>query len=134
MWYLATLLFAQPPRPDGTPVVCETSVVLIEADSALAAHDKAQDWGERRRVHAPGFDLVGIQHLKPLLLDRPPRDGDELDGRVFESEDAWQRVTELIPKKEELAAVYLEQNPGAKLGDVLSADERRLVLRVLEGS
>jgi hypothetical protein len=134
VWYLASILFAQPPQPHGRAVLCETSQFLIEADSADRAHEKARDWGERRRAETPGFDFVGIQQLKPLLRDGPPQDGDEIDGRVYESEDVWSRLTELIPHKERLAAIFLEENPGAKLGDVLSQDERSLVLRILEES
>ena len=134
MWYLASILFAQPPKATAHPVLCETSQVLLEADSAGAAYDKARAWGERRRERIAGFDLVGIQQLKPMLRDGPPQDGDEIDGRVYESDDLWSRVGELIPPREKLAAVFLEQNPGAQLGDVLSQDERSLVLRILEES
>ena len=133
MWYLASALFAQPPRPTAT-VLCETSQFLVEADTASAAYDKAWAWGERRRSQISGFDFVGIQQLKPLLRDGPPQDGDEIDGRVYESEDVWSRVGELIPQRDKLAAVFLEQNPGAQLGEVLSQDERSLVLRILERS
>ena len=134
MWYLASVLFAQPPRPSTTAVLCETSQFLVEADSAAAAYEKAWAWGERRRAQISGFDFVGVQQLKPLLRDGPPQDGDEIDGRVYESEDVWSRIGELIPQREKLAAVFLEQNPGAQLGEVLSQDERSLVLRILERS
>jgi hypothetical protein len=115
-------------------VLCETSQFLVEADNAAMAYEKAQAWGERRRAQVSSFDLVGVQQLKPLQGYGPPGDGDEIDGRVYESEDVWSRVSELIPPKERLAAVFLEQNPGAQLSDVLSQDERSLVLRILEGS
>jgi hypothetical protein len=134
VWYLATVLFAQPPRPTAHPVLCETSQVLVEADSAGAAYDKAWAWGQRRREQVSGFDLVGIQQLKRMLRDGPPQDGDEIDGRVYEADEVWSRVDELIPPREKLAAVFLEQNPGGHLGDVLSQDERSLVLRILEES
>ena len=134
MWYLASVLFAQPPRPTGQAVLCETSQFLVEADNAAMAYEKARAWGERRRAQVSGFDVVGVQQLKPLQRDEPPGDGDEIDGRVYESEDVWSRVAELIPPKEKLAALFLEQNPGAQLSDVLSPDERSLVLRILEGS
>jgi hypothetical protein len=134
VWYLASVLFAQPPRPSGLAVLCETSLFLVEADNAAAAYEKARTWGEQRRAQVSAFDFVGVQQLKPLQGDGPPRDGDEIDGRVYESEDVWSRVSELIPPKDKLAAVFLEQNPGAQLSDVLSQDERTLVLRILEGS
>lgn len=134
MWYLASVLFAQPPRAPGVAVLCETSQFLVEADNAAKAYEKARAWGERRRAQVTGFDVVGVQQLKPLQGYGPPGDGDEIDGRVYESDDVWSRVSELIPSKEKLAAVFLEQNPGAQLSDVLSQDERSLVLRILEGS
>ena len=134
MWYLASVLFAQPPRPTGHAVMCETSQFLVEAENAAAAYEKARTWGEHRRAQISGFDLVGVQQLKPLQGDGPPGDGDEIDGRVYESDDVWSRISELIPPREKLAAVFLEQNPGAQLSDVLSQDERTLVLRLLEGS
>ena len=133
MWYLASVLFPQPPRATGLAVLCETSQFLVEADNAAMAYEKARAWGERRRAQVTGFDGVGAQHLKPLRGYGPPGDGDETDGRVYESDDVWSRVSELIPSKEKLAAVFLEQNPGAQLSDVLSQDERSLVLRILEG-
>jgi hypothetical protein len=115
-------------------VLCETSQFLVEAENADTAYEKAYAWGEHRRAQVDAFDLVGIQQLKPLQGDGPPRDGDEIDGRVYESEDVWSRVGELIPQRDKLAAVFLEQNPGAPLGEVLSQDERSLVLRILERS
>ena len=132
MWYLASVLFAQPPRSNGHAVLCETSQFLLEADNAATAYDKALEWGERRRAQVSGFDFVGVQQLKPLPGDGPPGDGDEIDGRVYESEDVWSRISELIPSKDKLAALFLEQNPSAQLSDVLSQDERSLVLRILE--
>jgi hypothetical protein len=134
VWFLASVLFAQPPRPAGLAVMCETSQFLVEADNAAMAYEKARAWAERRRAQVTGFDFVGIQQLKPLQGYGPPGDGDEIDGRVYESDDVWSRISELIPAKERLAAVFLEQNPGAQLSDVLSQDERSLVLRILEGS
>jgi hypothetical protein len=132
VWYLASVLFAQPSSPTGHPILCETSQFLVEADNAATAYEKAIAWGERRRAQVQGFDFVGVQQLKRLQGDGPPRDGDEIDGRVYESDDLWSRTSELIPPKEKLAALFLEENPGAQLSDVLSQDERSLVLRILE--
>ena len=135
MWYLASLLFARPPRPDENTVLCETSQVLLEADGALEAYAKARAWGARRCVEtAPGFDFIGIQQLKALAREGPPQDGDEIDGRVFESEDLWHRLGDLIPSREEMVAVYLEQTPNGKLEDVLSHEEKRVVRRILRES
>ena len=130
MWYLASLLFAQRARPVPSAVACETSQVLLEADTAVAAHEKAIAWADRHRQERPGFELVGVQQLRKLG-EEPPRDGDEIDGRVWESDDVWSRAAELIPPRDSLAAVYLEENPEARLSDVLSPDERRLVERIL---
>jgi hypothetical protein len=129
MWYLATVLFAQPQRPGVPTVVCETSQVLFVAGNAAGAYEKAREWGQRRIESTPGFELAGVQALKPLGLDRPPQDGDEIDGRVWESDDVWVRLPELVPAPEQLAAFVLEQE--GRLAPVLSEEERRLVERTI---
>jgi hypothetical protein len=45
VWYLAELLFAEPPLPDRSEYQCESSNVVFQAASAVKAYRKAIVWG-----------------------------------------------------------------------------------------
>ena len=129
MWYVADLLFAQRPT-EGRPFVCETCLVLLNAESARKAYDKAMQWGEDHVQGETGFEFVGIQHLYSLEEERPA-DGSEIGGHFFESEDIWEKRVELIPEIDDIPIIRFEDNPKTPIGELVSEETKRLGRRFL---
>src|SRR5215218_9627725 len=107
MWYVVHLMFAGPPDAEGKSVLCETSQVLIEAESALAACDRGEAWG-REHEKQSGMRLLGIEYLHKM--DEAPGDGVEVGGMYTEIDDPWGRRDELIPPRDKLIGVQWESD------------------------
>jgi hypothetical protein len=133
MWYVAELLFARPKQEDEANVACESSLVLLEAPTALEAYEKALRWAEE---HENGegrvfnFKFVGVQHLHSLDEEQPG-DGSEIGGGFFESEDVWERRDELIPPRDEIPVIRFEAHPDSPIQDLLSEEHQTRIRRVL---
>jgi hypothetical protein len=106
MWYRADLLFATPPREGEATVQCETCNVLIEGETHREAYDKALLWAAEH-VRELAVRFVGVEGLSELDEERPG-DGTEVGGMYYEDENVWERVDELIPPRERLAAFFSE--------------------------
>jgi hypothetical protein len=121
MWYVVHLLFAQDADPGSRNSICETCQVLFEAAEAEAAYAKGQQWAAEH-ARDSRFRLVGIEHIKSL--DEEPGDGCEVGGSFFEKEDVWQRVSELIPSKDELSIIKWERNPNTPIGELMTDPQK----------
>jgi|GEM_PF-6842807 len=122
MWYVVDILFAQKAESDTDTVYCESCHVLFNCNSALEACAKAKEWSKGHEEDA-GFYFVGIRHLWNLLSDDPPKDGDEIGGDIFEKENVWGRISELIPDPNEIPIVKFEENPNTPFRYLVS-DEK----------
>ena len=125
-WYIVFLLFAEPQNTHGESVLCETCQVLISANSALDAYDKGIIWATEH-IQESEFQFVGVEHIHSI--GEEPADGVELCGRFYESEDVWQRKSELIPEKNNVRAVMWEQN-DVPIGEMMDTDQKNIVRRV----
>ena len=129
MWYVVDIIFAQQPREETHMVQCESCSVLFEALSALAAYDKATEWGKEHEKDN-NFRYVGIGHLWGLEEERPG-DGTEIGGDFFEEEDFWDRVEEFIPYPQEIPTVKLEANENTTIGELMSEATKEHLRKIL---
>src|SRR5262245_23046969 len=104
MWYLAEILFAEPPQPDRAEYQCESCDVMLEAVDALQAHQKAVAWGVCHAAEPPAaMRLLGVSHL--TTIGEELGDGTEIAGRFFQARSVWDRLDELIPPPTQLGAI-----------------------------
>ncbi len=124
MWYVAGMIFAQPPKAGQEKFVCESSDVLFEAANADAAYEKALAWaGDHEKRSIWGLRFVGVYYLRSLDKARPG-DGTELGGRLYDEEKVWARRDELIPPKHQLKAIVWERS-NRPLKELLDDDQLR---------
>lgn len=130
MWYLAELMFAEPPQADRDECQCESSNVVLQADDARAAYVRARALGESRESE-PGSTMrfLGVAHLT-TIGDRL-EDGTEVSGNYFSEPSVWARIPELIPDPEALAAIAWESNQDVPLADLLTPSQVATLKRVL---
>src|SRR5690348_16794066 len=96
MWYLAEILFAEPPRPDRAEYQCESCDVVLQAADAAEAYQKAVAWGLTYAAEpASAMRPLGVAHL--TAIGEELGDGTEICGRFFEARSVWERVSEFIP-------------------------------------
>src|SRR5438067_4993469 len=99
MWYSAEILFAEPQQADRAAYRCDSSNVVFGAATAADAYRKAVIWGQNYAAEPPtGMQFLGVPHLT-TIGDRL-RDGVEICGRLFDSEEVWDRIAELVPSPE----------------------------------
>jgi hypothetical protein len=122
MWYLAELLFAEPPHPDRAEDQCESCNVLFEAASAAEAFRKAVTWGLTYAAAPPvRMRLLGVTHL--TAVGDTLGDGTEVCGRFFQAPAVWGRIGELVPPPGELEAVRWERSSDVPLEELLSREQ-----------
>jgi hypothetical protein len=118
VWYLAEILFAEPPS-DRTECQCEACNVVFQAGSAVEAYRKAVAWGLAYAAEPPAYlQLLGVTHL--TTVGEELGDGTEICGRFFETPALWDRVGEMTPSPEQLKAVQWERGRDTPLGELLS--------------
>ena len=122
MWYLAELLFAEPPQPDRAEYQCESSNVVFQATDAAEAYRKAITWGLAYAAEPPaGMRLLGVSHL--TTVGEMLGDGTEICGRFFQAPDVWARAGELVPPAGQLKAIQWERGRDTPLGELLSPEQ-----------
>jgi hypothetical protein len=129
VWYLAELLFAEPPRPDQAEYQCESCDVLLQAGTAVEAYDRAIAWGESYAARPPSvLHLLGVSHLS--TVGEELGDGTEIAGRFFREPAVWDRLDELIPPRNQLVAIQWERGADTPVGELLSPDQVAQLRRV----
>jgi hypothetical protein len=123
MWYRADLLFAQLPKEGKQHVKCETCNVLFESSTAAEVYDKALKWAASH-VENSLFYFVGIEHIA-RIDESQPGDGTEIGGEFFNDKNVWERQEELIPEKNKLQAIILEQNSDVPIGDLMTEEQKQ---------
>jgi hypothetical protein len=122
VWYLAELLFAEPPRPGRADDQCESCNVVFQAPDAAQAYRKAVAWGLSYAADPPSrMRLLGVSHL--TTVGEELGDGTEIGGRSFQAAQVWERVSELVPPPEQLKAIRWEQARDTPLGELLGPDQ-----------
>ena len=123
MWYVTHLLFAQRPRKGKRRVKCESCRVLFRAASALKCYDRALAWAQ---VHEQEglFQFVGVQNID-VLVDTKIGDGSEIGGSIYDAFDVWQSVGSLIPKKQDIHAIWLERHRHTPVGKLMTPKQKR---------
>ena len=122
MWYLAELLFAEPPQPDRVEYRCESCNVLFRTIDAVGAYRRAIAWGLDYAAQPPaGMRMLGVSHL--TTVGEELGDGTEICGRFFQAMAVWQREGELIPPPEQLKAIQWERGRDTPPGELLSAEQ-----------
>ena len=132
MWYVVDILFAQKPESDTETVLCESCHVLFNCESALKACARAKEWAKDYEVSEgnSGFYYVGISHLWGLLSNDQPKDGDEIGGDIFEKENVWGRVSELIPDPNEIPTVRFEENSATPIKHLINNEKVDLLKKI----
>lgn len=128
MWYLAEILFAEPPRPDQDEYQCESCDVVLQAESAVEAYRKAVAWGQSHAAEPSVLRLLGVSHL--TTVGEELGDGTEVAGRFFREPEVWDRAGELIPPADELKAIQWERGRDTPVGELLSPEQIDQVRRV----
>ena len=123
MWYVAEIAFAQPENDSKVMYLVETSEVLLEAESARAAYEKALEWAAKDLSETGLFDrdLLGVTALWSVYDD--PGDGAEIGGTVSRKKNVWRRRSELVPPMTLLSAIVWEEAGDIPVGDLVT--ERR---------
>jgi hypothetical protein len=122
VWYLAEILFAEPPQPDCTEYQCESCDVVLQAADATQAYQKAVAWGLTYADEPPSaMRLLGVSHL--TTIGGELSDGTEICGRFFEVQAVWDRVGEYIPPSDQLAAIRWEAGRDTPVGELLSPEQ-----------
>jgi hypothetical protein len=127
MWYIADLVFAKPKLKNRRRYRCESSNVLIEAESAEEAYKKAQAWARRYEDEGTaGMRFVGIEELRELVDS--PVDGAELGGRFFLAYDIWGQAGKRFPPKKKLSVFRFRHEGEKTLEEFLSPTQLRALL------
>jgi hypothetical protein len=122
VWYLAELLFAEPPLADRAKFQCESCNVVFLAPSAVEAYRKAVAWGLAYAAEPPAaMRLLGVSHL--TTVGEELGDGTEICGRFFEAPGVWSPGSELVPPPGQLKAVLWEQGRDVPLGELFSPEQ-----------
>lgn len=122
MWYLAELLFAEPPQAGRAEDACESCNVVLRAGDAAEAYRKAIAWGLAYAAEPPGvMRLLGVSDL--TTVGEELGDGTEICGRFFRAQAVWERLGELVPPPERLKAMQWEQGRDKPLGELLSPEQ-----------
>jgi hypothetical protein len=122
VWYLAELLFAEPPHPDRADCQCEASTVVFRAASAVEAYRKAVAWGLAYAAEPPaGTRLLGVSDL--TTVGEELGDGTEVCGRFFQASGVWEPSGGLVPPPGLLKAIQWEQGRDVPLGELLSPEQ-----------
>ena len=122
MWYLAEILFAEPPQADRTEYQCESCDVVLLAADATEAYQKAVAWGLTHSAEPPSaMRLLGVAHLTSIGDELG--DGTEIGGRFSEVQSVWDRVGEFIPPLTGLEAMRWEAGRDTPLGELLSPEQ-----------
>src|SRR5262249_19192358 len=96
--------------------------VVFEALTAVAAYQKAVEWGHRYADEPPAaMRFLGISHL--TTVGERLGDGVEICGRFFESPEVWDRLAEIVPPPESLKAVLWEHGGDKPLKDLLDPEQ-----------
>jgi hypothetical protein len=128
VWYLAELLFAEPPLPDRAKYQCESSNVLFQAETAVEAYRKAVAWGVAYAAEPPaGMRLLGVAHLS--TVGEELGDGTEICGRFFQAPAVWESSSGMVPPTGQFKAVQWEQGRNVPLGELLSPEQIAQVRR-----
>ena len=119
-WYFTELIFAQKQSKKRKMYFCETSVVLIRAESAQDAYDKSIAWGDDYLKSGASFEveLLGVARLDEIFDSRIGH-GTEITGATFFRKEPWSRKKKLIPPKSKLQAFMFEENAQKPFGEVL---------------
>jgi hypothetical protein len=121
VWYLAEILFAEPPRPGRAEDQGEASDVVLRAADAAEAYRRAVAWGLARAAEPPAaMRLLRVSHL--TSIGEELGDGTEIGGRFFRDRSVWDQIGELIPPPDQLEAVRWEQGRDRPLGELLSPE------------
>jgi hypothetical protein len=130
VWYLAELLFAEPPKPERVEYQCESCNVVFQAPDAANAYRKAVTWGLSYAAEPPaGMRLLGVSDL--TTVGEELGDGTEICGQFFQKPAVWERVSELIPPPEQLKAIQWERGHDTPLGELLSPEQVAELRRAL---
>jgi hypothetical protein len=122
MWYLAEILFAEPPQRDRAEYQCESCDVVLQAVDALQAYQKAVAWGVSHAAEPPAaMRLLGVSHL--TTIGEELGDGTEIAGRFFQARSVCDRLDELIPPPTQLGATRWEEGGDEPLGELLSPEQ-----------
>jgi hypothetical protein len=131
LWYLAELLFAEPPHPEKSDCQCEASNVVFEAPDATEAFRKAISWGLAYAAEPPsGLRFLGVSHL--TTVGEKLGDGTEICGRFYRSEDIWNQIADMVPPPGRLKAILWEQGREVPLEALLTPEHVALLKRVCE--
>jgi hypothetical protein len=122
VWYLAEILFAEPPLAGRTEHQCEACNVVFQATNAAEAYHKAVAWGQAYAAEPPaGMRLLGVSHL--TTVGEELRDGTEIGGRFFQATAPWERIGEFVPPPDQLKAVQWEGGRNTPLGELLDPEK-----------
>lgn len=129
MWYLAEIVFAEPPQPDRVEYQCESCNVVLQAPDAVGGYQKAVAWGLAYAAEPPAtMRLLGVSHL--TTIGEELADGTEICGRFFQSSAVRGRIAELVPPPGELKAIQWESSQDVPLGELLSPEQITQLRRV----
>lgn len=129
MWYLAEILFAEPPDEANTDFQCEACNVVFQTADAVGAYRRAIAWGRNYAAEPPvRMLLLGVSQL--TTVSEELGDGTEICGRFFEAPAVWELVVELVPPPSELKAVIWEQSGNVTLGELLDPEQIARLRRV----
>ncbi len=124
VWYLAELLFTEPPQADRTEYQCESCNVVFQATDAAGAYQKAVAWGLAYAAEPPtGMRLLGVSHLTTVGDELV--DGTEICGRFFQTSGPWCEVAKLVPPPGQLKAILWEQNRDVPIRELLNPKQVR---------
>ena len=122
VWYLAEILFAEPPMSDPVEYQCESCDVVLRADDAAEAYQKAVAWGVSHAAESPSaMRLLGVSQL--TTIGDELGDGTEVCGRFFAVPSVWERAGIYIPPSHQLDAVRREAVSDTPLGEWLSPEQ-----------
>lgn len=128
MWYLAEILFAEPPQPGLDEYQCESCDVLLQAEPAVDAYRKAVAWGESHAAEPSVLRLLGVSHL--TTVGEELGDGTEVAGQFFQEPEVWDRAGELVPPPDQLKAIQWERGRDTPVGELLRPEQVAQLRRV----
>lgn len=130
MWYLAELLFAEPRQADRSVYQCESCNVVLSADNAAGAYEKALGWAQRYAAEPRSImQLLGVAHLTTIGPELA--DGMEICGRFFDAPNVWDRQADLVPSRDSLKAIVWEKARNTPVGELLRPGDVATLKRVI---
>lgn len=122
MWYLAEVLFAEPPHSDRADLQCESCNVVFHAVTAVEAYRKAFAWGLDYAAEPPAaMRMLGVSHL--TTIGEELTDGTEICGRFFRAAGVWESAIELVSAPGHLKAIQWEQGRDITIGELLNPEQ-----------